>query len=143
VRSAPALAREDVYDEFLDRLAEFDLDPGTIVIDDRWQREYGAATVDEDHWPDLRGWIDARHAEGRKVLLWWKAWDAEGIPAEECVRNAAGEPVSVDPGNHAYRDRLAGIIRHLLSPEGLDADGFKIDFTQRGPSGESLSGTPG
>jgi hypothetical protein len=31
----------------------------------------------------------------------------------------------------------------MLSSEGLDADGLKIDFTQRGPSGESLSGTPG
>ena len=41
-------------------------------------------------WPDLRGWIDARHAEGRKVLLWWKAWDPEGIPADECVVDAAG-----------------------------------------------------
>jgi hypothetical protein len=143
VRSAPALAREDVYDELLATLAANDLEPGTIVIDDRWQSSYGTGEVDTAHWPDLRAWIDARHAEGRKVLLWWKAWDAEGIPAEECVRNAADEPVSVDPGNPAYRARLAGIIRHLLSPEGLDADGFKIDFTQRGPSGESLTGTDG
>src|SRR5690606_35903781 len=34
------------------------------------------------------------------------------------------------------------IIQHLVSPDGLDADGFKIDFTQRGPSGEHLLGTP-
>jgi len=142
-RPAPWYARQDVYDEFLERLAAHDLDPGTIVVDDRWQASYGLGTVDEEAWPDLKGWIAARHAEGRRVLLWWKAWDAEGVPGEECVRTADGEPFTVDAGNPKYRERLAGIIRHLLSPEGLDADGFKLDFTQRGPSGQSLVGTPG
>ena len=143
VHSAPSFAREDVYDQLLARLDAHDVDPGTIVIDDRWQASYGTGEVDTDHWPDLRRWIDARHAEGRRVLLWWKAWDPEGIPAEECVRNAAGEPVSVDAGNGAYRERLAPIIHRMLSADGLDADGLKIDFTQRGPSGESLVGTDG
>jgi hypothetical protein len=143
VKTAHTLAREDVYDAFLERLADHGIDPGTIVIDDRWQRSYGTGEVDLEHWPDLRGWIAARHSEGRRVLLWWKAWDAAGIPVEECVRNAAGDAVTVDAGSAAYRRRLAGIIEGLLSPDGLDADGLKIDFTQRGPSGESLVGTPG
>ncbi|MGV3714242.1 hypothetical protein [Pseudolysinimonas sp.] len=142
-RPAPWYARQHVYDEFLARLDAHDLDPGTIVVDDRWQASYGLGTVDEEAWPDLKGWIAARHAEGRRVLLWWKAWDAEGVPAEECVRTADGEPFTVDAGNPAYRARLAGIVRHLLSADGLDADGFKLDFTQRGPSGQSLVGTPG
>lgn len=142
-RPAPWYARQDVYDEFLERLAAHDLDPGTIVVDDRWQASYGLGTVDRGAWPDLKGWIAARHAEGRRVLLWWKAWDAEGVPAEECVRTADGEPFTVDAGSAAYRARLADIVRRLLSPEGLDADGFKLDFTQRGPSGQSLVGTPG
>lgn len=142
-RPAPSFARQDVYDEFLTVLADNELEPGTIVIDDRWQSAYGTGEVDRVHWPDLRGWIDARHAEGRRVLLWWKAWDPEGVPAEECVRDADGAAVTVDAGSPAYRDRLARVIHHLLSPDGLDADGLKIDFTQRGPSGESLTGTPG
>jgi hypothetical protein len=132
-----------VYDELLARLDANGVDPGTIVIDDRWQAAYGSAEVDEERWPDLRAWIAARHAEGRRVLLWWKAWDAEGIPPEECVTNAIGEPVTADAGSAAYRARLTRIITGLLSPDGLGADGLKIDFTQRGPSGESLSGTPG
>jgi hypothetical protein len=144
VKAAPSFARADVYDQFLARLEEHDLNPGTIVIDDRWQAEYGTATVNTEQWPDLRGWIDARHAEGRKVLLWWKAWDPEGIPAEECTRDAAGRPITVDPGSAAYLERLRSIITHLVSAEGLDADGFKIDFTQRGPSGRTLtSAEPG
>lgn len=142
VKAAAGYARADVYDEFLARLDAAELDPGTIVIDDRWQRAYGSGEVDTDAWPDLRAWIAARHAEGRKVLLWWKAWDAEGIPAEECVLDPAGRPFTVDAGSEAYLARLAGTIRHLVAPDGLDADGFKIDFTQRGPSGEHLLGTP-
>ncbi|WP_210480710.1 hypothetical protein [Naasia sp. SYSU D00948] len=140
---APQLARESAYDDFLRILRANDLEPGTIVIDDRWQAEYGTATPDLEHWPDLKGWIAARHAEGRKVLLWWKAWDPSGLPAEECVRDRTGRAVAVDPGNAAYLARLERIVGELLGPAGLDADGFKIDFTQRTPSGRTLTGTPG
>ena len=135
---APELASAELYDGFLGTLDAAALDPGTIVIDDRWQREYGTGTAHPERWPDLRGWIAGQHARGRKVLLWWKAWDPQGLPADECVLDAFGVPVAVDPANPAYRDRLAGIIRQLVSPDGLDADGFKVDFTQRAPSGRSL-----
>lgn len=143
VRAAPGFARQDVYDEFLVRMDAHDLFPGTIVIDDRWQAEYGTAIVNTAAWPDLRGWIADRHAAGQKVLLWWKAWDPEGLPLDECVLDAAGRPVAVDPANPAYQARLREIISYLLSPEGLDADGFKVDFTQRAPSGRTLTATPG
>lgn len=143
VRAAPGFARQDVYDEFLARMDANGLFPGTIVIDDRWQAEYGTAIVNTAAWPDLRGWIADRHAAGQKVLLWWKAWDPEGIPPDECVLDAAGRPVAVDPANPAYQVRLRDIVTHLLSPEGLDADGFKVDFTQRAPSGRTLTGTQG
>jgi hypothetical protein len=109
-RGAAGYARADVYDEFLDRLAAHDLIPGTVVIDDRWQGDYGTGTVDETSWPDLAGWIAARHAAGQRVLLWWKAWDPQGIPVEECIRDAGGR-----------------------------ADGFKVDSTQRVPSGRTLT----
>ncbi|RIQ18866.1 alpha-amylase family protein [Jiangella rhizosphaerae] len=141
--TAAHLARQDVYDEFLAILDKGGLDPGTIVIDDRWQAAYGTGDVDLDHWPDLRGWIAERHAEGRKVLLWWKAWDPQGLPVEECVTDPLGRPVAVDVANPAYRDRLRRIVAGLLGPDGLDADGFKVDFTQRSPSGESLRGAEG
>ncbi|WP_260855747.1 hypothetical protein [Curtobacterium sp. 9128] len=142
-RLAPTFARADVYDGFLDRLREHGLRPGTVVVDDRWQREYGTGVVDTDAWPDLGGWVRTRHDAGQRVLLWWKAWDVEGLPAAECVRDRDGRPVSVDPGSPAYRERLTGIVRHLLGPDGIDADGFKVDFTQRGPSGTTLRGGGG
>jgi len=138
---APALARQQHYDQWLAALADAGLRPGTVVIDDKWQLEYGLGTADPDKWPDLAGWIRQRHAAGQRVLLWWKAWDPEGVPAAECVRDPLGRAIAVDPGNPAYRERLAEIVRTLLDPAGLGADGFKIDFTQRSPSGTSLHGT--
>lgn len=143
-RPAPAdLARQDVYDELLAHLAEHDVVPGTIVLDDRWQTSYGSASPDEAHWPDLAAWIAARHEAGQRVLLWWKAWDVAGVPAEECILDPWGRPVAVDPGNPAYRQRLAQMANDLVSPDGLNADGVKVDFTQRVPAGRSLRAHPG
>ncbi|PZF80919.1 hypothetical protein [Jiangella anatolica] len=140
---AADLARQDVYDELLGVLGAAGVAPGTIVIDDRWQSAYGTGEVDLDHWPDLRGWIAGQHAAGRRVLLWWKAWDPAGLPADECVTDPAGRPVAADVANPAYRARLTRIVTELLGPDGLDADGFKVDFTQRAPSGESLRAADG
>lgn len=139
VHAAPDLARQDRYDAWLARLRSAGIVPGTIVLDDRWQAEYGSATADAAKWPDLRGWIRDRHSRGQRVLLWFKAWDPAGIPTEECILAPDGRPVSVDPSNPAYLARLDRIVTDLLSPDGLDADGFKVDFTQRAPSGISLA----
>ncbi len=143
VTRAADLARQDVYDELLATLADGGVDPGTIVIDDRWQAQYGTATVDDTKWPDLRRWIAVQHRAGRRVLLWWKAWDPEGLPASECVTDPAGRPVAVDVNCPAYLARLESTVGLLLSADGFDADGFKVDFTQRAPSGESLRARPG
>jgi hypothetical protein len=140
---ASDFARQEVYDQFLVTLTAGGLRPGTIVIDDRWQKDYGTATPDLTRWPDLRGWIADRHADGQKVLLWWKAWDPGGLPLEECVLDAAGHPISVDPANAAYRGRLGRILHDLLSADGMDADGVKVDFTQRAPSGRTLVAADG
>lgn len=131
-------ATEANYDSFLGALAEHDLRPGIVVIDDRWQQTYGSWEADTDKWPDLRGWIGRRHEAGQRVLLWWKAWDPEGLPARLCVRNAAGEPLAVDPSNPDYEASLRQSVRHMLGPDGYDADGFKVDFSARTPSGPGL-----
>jgi hypothetical protein len=133
-----SVATQASYDAFLDRLEQNGVVPGTIVIDDKWQASYGGNEVDEAKWPDLAGWIAARHARGQKVLLWWKAWDPEGLPAELCVRTRDGAPVGLDPSNPATREALAAIVARLLGPDGLDADGLKIDFTARTPVGRAL-----
>jgi hypothetical protein len=137
-RRAPDEARQENYQAFLDRLEENGLAPGTVVLDDKWQSTYGGNRVDEEKWPDLKGFIAGQHRLGRKVLLWLKAWDPEGVPVEECVTNAAGQPVAVDPTNPAFERRFRESIRTMLSPEGYGADGFKLDFTARIPASPGL-----
>ncbi|NUP69241.1 MAG: hypothetical protein HOW71_44525 [Nonomuraea sp.] len=132
-RNAPDHCRQELYDEWLARLEAHGVVPGTIVIDDRWQIDYGRPEPDPDKWPDLRGWIARRHEHGQKVLLWWRAWAPGGLPPDECVTDAGGRAVAADPANPAYRRRLRADVRHLLDDVG--ADGFKIDFTQWFPSG--------
>lgn len=134
--TAPDLARADVYDELLDHLAAHGVVPGTVVVDDKWQARYGTGEPDAERWPDLRGWVARRHAAGQRVLLWWKAWDPEGVPADECLVDPGGRPVAVDPANPAYRARLRRVVADLLGD--VDADGFKVDFTQRAPAGHGL-----
>jgi len=46
--------------------------------------------------------------------------------------------LAADATNPQYQARLREAVRRMLSPEGYDADGFKIDFTARIPSGPNL-----
>ena len=135
----PDHATQENYDGFLATLEAEGVVPGTVVLDDKWQSSYGWNEPDAGKWPDLPGWISHRHERGQHVLLWWKAWDPEGLPPELCVRTAAGEPIAFDPSSPAARDALGEIVGRLLSPAGLDADGLKIDFTARTPSGQALT----
>ena len=136
---APSYSRRVHYEAFLKVLDQQQIDPGVVVLDDKWQATYGDNTVDEDKWPDLRGFIDQQHALGRKVLLWLKAWDPEGVPLEECVTNAGGKAIALDITHPAYEARLRAAVQRMLSSDGYNADGFKIDFTARIPSGYGLS----
>jgi hypothetical protein len=135
---APMYARQAIYETFVETLTANEIDPGIVVIDDKWQATYGENQVDEQKWPDLRGFIGKQHAAGRKVLLWLKAWDAEGLSPSECITNAAGHPLAVDPSNPAYEQRLRESIRRMLATTDYNADGFKIDFTARVPSGPGM-----
>lgn len=135
---AQLLATPVNYDRFLATLAAQGITPQTIVVDDKWQAEYATCRPDPAKWPDLKGWIADRHADGQRVLLWWKAWDAEGAPPGACITDAAGDPVGLDPDSPACAALITEAVEYMLSATGLDADGFKIDFTARTPSGSSL-----
>ena len=137
--SAMAQATQANYDAFLDQLEREGLVPGTVVLDDKWQTAYGTNEPDEEKWPDLEGWIAARHERGQHVLLWWKAWDPEGFPPELCIRTPDGQPVAIDPTSAEARELLAAQMTRLLGADGLDADGLKVDFTARTPSGHALT----
>jgi hypothetical protein len=135
---AARLSTQDRYDRYLGRLAAVGVVPGTIAIDDKWEATYGSGEPDREKWPDLRGWIERRHEHGQRVLLWWKAWDAEAFPAEHCVRTPDGRAVSLDPSDPAAQGLLRAAVARMLARDELGADGLKIDFTARTPSGSSL-----
>jgi len=137
--SAPDYARQAVYEGFLQTLDAEEINPGIVVLDDKWQSTYGENQADASKWHDLPGFIASQHAFERKVLLWLKAWDAEGLPVDECITNAAGLPIACDPSNPAFERRLRLSVRQMISAQGYDADGFKIDFTARIPAGPNLN----
>ena len=126
-----AVATQADYDRFIALIAEKRLNPGTIIIDDKWQKQYGPCEVDTDKWPDLRGWIDARHAEGHKVLLWYGAWCPEGLEPDECLADDQGRRPTCDPTTPAYQARIGPMLHRMLSPDPgcYNADGIKYDWT--------------
>lgn len=137
--SGSQYARQDIYDGFLQMLEERNVNPGTLVIDDKWQSHYGTFEVDSEKWPDLRGWIDGQHARDRKVILWFGCWTPEGLPEEECILKD-GQVACVDPSNPAYEARLRAAIRRMLGAgDGCyNADGFKVDWTNGMPVGHGF-----
>lgn len=140
-RHAPDRCTQANYDDFLAALARNGVVPGTIVVDDKWAVHYATCVPNTDRWPDLAGWIRDRHAAGQRVLLWWKAWDPDGAPAETCIRGPGGTPVALDPDSADGAALVTRAVTGMLSADGLDADGLKVDFTGASPSGVALRST--
>ncbi len=143
ISEAPRYSTQDRYDAWLSHLEGKGIVPGTIVIDDGWAAQYARPRPHPDRWPDLADWIRKRHDSGQRVLLWWKAWDPEGLPADLCVRTSDGTPITADPNEAGAMQIVNEGIRWMLEPEGLGADGLKIDFTARTPSGATLTHAAG
>lgn len=119
------LATQADYERWLDVLEGRGLPIGTIIIDDKWQKQYGTFEVDERKWPDMKGFVARQHAKGRRVLLWVPAFHREGLPESLCVKDG-NYTVAGDVSNPEYEQFLRGKIRHLVAD--LDVDGFKEDW---------------
>ncbi|OLF13508.1 alpha-amylase family protein [Actinophytocola xanthii] len=135
-RSTKDFCTQVNYDRFLGHLAEHGVVPGTVVVDDKWAQRYATCFPDRAKWPDLAGWISRRHEADQRVLLWWKAWDPEGAPPEACVTAPDGTPVAIDPEHPTGRAVVTDAVERMIGE--LGADGLKVDFLARTPSGTSL-----
>ena len=122
-------ACQPFYNALSDLLDSRDLHPTAIIIDDKWQGKYGELLPDPEKWPDLRAFTDDQHAKGRRVMLWVKVWNAEGLDADECML-LENQPYAADPTNPKYRQRVFDTVHKLLSDEEgcYNCDGFKLDF---------------
>ena len=132
-------ANQKHYSIMSERLDELYLKPTVIIIDDKWQGQFGELLPDPAKWPELRKFVDAEHAKGRRVLLWMKAWDNEGLRANESVKSLL-TPYGADPTSPFYRQRIKETMHKLLSsdPGCFNCDGFKIDFANCMPLGKNL-----
>jgi Glycosyl hydrolases family 31 len=113
------------YEKWIADLEAKGLPAGTIVIDDKWQKHYGTFEIDEQKWPDLKGFIRQQHAKGRHMLLWVPAYEHEGLDNSLCVLEG-GRPVAADVTNPQYEAMLRARIRYLVGE--LEVDGFKEDW---------------
>ncbi|MBE6726308.1 MAG: hypothetical protein E7576_14135 [Ruminococcaceae bacterium] len=132
-------AREEVYLDYLSRLKEAGLYPRCLIIDDKWQSEYGVDIANPEKWPDLRRFVDERRAEGIHTMLWFKIFDPEGIPEEAVVTTEEGDR-RVDPSHPAFIKILdEALTRIFSSGEGCyDCDGIKIDYAFQIPIGRAF-----
>ena len=132
--SANKLSTQANYEKWLATLDERGLPVGTVVIDDKWQQGYGSFDVDQQKWPDLKGFIASQHSKGRHVVLWVPVADTDGLPTALCVEYQ-GKCVIADVGKPEYETYLRARIRHLV--QALGVDGFKEDWV-RSPAAPGL-----
>lgn len=127
-------------EKWLKLLNEHHAKPGVFIIDATWQTDFGNNEVDTTKFPDLRRFIDSCHEQDVRVLLWVRAWTNTNISDDECAL-FEGRPAYVDPTNPKYRDRVANMVKRMLSsdPGCYNADGLKYDgIVGCGPCGEGL-----
>lgn len=122
---------EVFYRTHLHKLEQKGINPGIVIIDCFWAKYPSFAKPHPLKWPDMREFIDEQHEKGRHVLLWLTPLITAGVPKEACMI-LDGRQVATDPGSPVFQRIFSDEIRKMVSrDEGcLNADGFKIDFTQ-------------
>ncbi len=127
------------YEHFVNIIKEKNIPIGTIIIDAKWQQKDACFVENNIKWPNMRRFIDSCHADGLKVVLWLQAWGLEGLSLDECILEN-GQPICMDPTSPKYQERLERGMQYTLSSDlnCLNADGFKIDYTNRIPIGPHI-----
>lgn len=129
---AVAYNTQGLHERWIRRLERAGVPFGTVIVDAGWSPA-GTLQPKRANWPDLKAFTRRQHEAGRRVLLWLATWLCEGLPDKWCIF-ADGVKLTADPTNPEYRAFLRKQVQHLISPDGLDADGFKIDQLAHCPS---------
>ncbi len=113
----------------------------TLIIDATWQQDPGNNRVVGSPLPGslfggiagMRQLIDALHAQGIHVLLWWQAWGR--TPGTLATQLGVWHAGSIDPTSAQFPAYVKQVIQTLLGsgPGDLNADGLKIDFNYWAP----------
>ena len=149
--------------EYANGIIENGFTPGILMIDEGWQRSYGAWEFDPIKFPDPKGMIEKLHAMGFKLMLWVTPYvlcsgydyvvntlfnqNGERL----FMRNEDGEVSIIQwwNGHCAVLDMTKECDRRYLSDQldrlvSLGVDGFKFDGGDVGVyrEGATVNGTP-
>lgn len=133
--SCTELCTEKNIRRYLRDLEKNNLAPNKIIIDYGWAKFDTRLLPDKKKWPDLKEFIAEQHRKNRHVIMWLGQWFIAGLKQDECILKDGKKDVC-DPTNPSYQKRLSKAVYKLLSPGGYNADGLKIDFTNKGPQGK-------
>lgn len=119
---------QENYAKMLGTLAMYWVDPGTVIIANKWCDYYGDPRPDPEKWPAMHAFIDTYQQRGQRVVLCVKIWNPEGLPAEECLIKD-GKPIAPDPFNPQFESHLRKVIRRILSSDKdcLNASGVMLE----------------
>lgn len=112
---------------------------GAVIVDDGWQTKDGsrgyANTGDwnPDRIPDMKGFVDAVHAEGMKFILWYslpfmgeKARNHARFQTKYLRHWESQGTYVMDPRYPEVREYI--INTYIKAINDWDLDGFKLDF---------------
>lgn len=104
----------------------------TFLIDDQWRKRTNDPEVNTAVYPNLRALIDTAHHRGHHVMLQWPFWPAAdsslACKMHICQIPGVNAGSILDATDPLYETFADSVLRAILSPEGLNADGLKMDF---------------
>jgi hypothetical protein len=124
------MCTQATYEEMVRLLDDARVPYGTIIIDAGWATSGTLPRVDTSKWLDMAGFIARLHEAGKKVLLWMCTWTTHDVPGALLMDHDPGLVDLPDPTKPEFARALTERITELLGPSGLNADGFKLDFTR-------------
>lgn len=142
------------------QLGDSGLDTGMLVIDDKWEGEYGVLEHDVERFPTFEEALQDIRAGGQLVGLWAAFLRCEdptshGLSANHMMCGPDGEPVVLGPEGQPYflfdvswpevqtvlRDRIAAFV-HRYDPDLVKFDfGYEIpDLSRCAPHDPAYAG---